>query len=200
MTAAPSPSDAQLVSAILAGETERFAVLVGRHQSSLFRHALTLGLDPDTAADMVQDSLIRAWEQLTDCRDPGRFGIWVSRILRNRCLDHLKQASTRRTTRLHLVMDEDGTGPRGADVLVAPKGSDPEALLDGRALSEAVAEALSSLPSDQAEAFSLKYVEGWDYTEMAQVTGASVSALKMRVHRAREAIRGHLETQGLQIM
>jgi RNA polymerase sigma-70 factor (ECF subfamily) len=49
--------------------------------------------------------------------------------------------------------------------------------------------ALARLPEDQREAFLLKYVEEWSYEEMSRVTGDSVSALKMRVMRAKEELR-----------
>ena len=53
--------------------------------------------------------------------------------------------------------------------------------------------ALSTLPSDQREAFLLKHVEELSYEEIAEITGVSISALKMRVKRACDALRGLLE-------
>lgn len=183
----PSPSDAELVADVLAGRTERFALLVGRHEDTLFRHALSLGMDPDGAADMVQDSMVRAWQSLAECRDPSRFRLWVGRILRNRCLDHLKSASNRYTTSL---ADADDRTVEATDIPT------PETDAERRALYAAVDAALSTLPDDQSEAFVLKHVEGYGYDEIAELTEASVSALKMRVHRARDAIRAHLEANG----
>jgi RNA polymerase sigma-70 factor, ECF subfamily len=134
-----NPPDAEVVAAVLRGESERFAILVQRHQDALFRHAVTLGLDPDAAADMVQDSLVRAWESLAECRDPAHFRIWVGRILRNRCLDHLKRASTRRTTSLHsMVADVQG--------LEDHRTPDPEGEFARRAFHAALDRALLELP------------------------------------------------------
>jgi RNA polymerase sigma-70 factor (ECF subfamily) len=53
--------------------------------------------------------------------------------------------------------------------------------------------ALDSLPAVQREAFLMHYVEGFSYDELAEMLGASVSALKMRVLRAREALAGQLQ-------
>jgi len=190
---AETPPDAEVVAAVLRGQSERFTLLVERYQDALFRHALTLGLDPDAASDMVQDSLVRAWESLAECRDPAHFRIWVGRILRNRCLDHLKRASTRRTTSLHAI---------AADVqgLEDQRTPNPEGEFNRRAVQAALDQALLELPAEQAEAFLLKHVEGHTYGEMADLTGASISALKMRVHRARDTIRASLDARGIQSM
>jgi RNA polymerase sigma-70 factor (ECF subfamily) len=58
-----------------------------------------------------------------------------------------------------------------------------------------VERALHELPATQREAFLLKCVEEWTYEEMAELTGANVSALKMRVSRARDALRTMLSEE-----
>jgi RNA polymerase sigma-70 factor, ECF subfamily len=185
-----APSDADVIASVLGGRTDLFSVLVQRYEDALFRHAQSLGLDPDTSADMVQDALVRAWECLDECREPAHFRIWVGRILRNRCLDHLKRASSRQNTSL----DRLGEGGH-AFASTTAEGADD--VIHRRALSTALDDALAALPRDQAEAFVLKHVEARSYEEMALLTDASVSALKMRVHRARDVIRGHLEAAGI---
>ncbi|TVP46433.1 MAG: RNA polymerase sigma factor [Gemmatimonadales bacterium] len=187
----PDPPDAVVVASVLGGATDHFSILVVRYEDALFRHARSLGLDPDTASDMVQDAMVRAWERLGECRDPVHFRIWVGRILRNRCLDHLKRASSRRNSSL-----EGREGGQGHDLSAAfAEGADD--VLHRQALSAAIDDALAGLPGDQAEAFVLKHVEGLSYEEMGALTGASVSALKMRVHRARDVMRAHLEAAGI---
>jgi RNA polymerase sigma-70 factor, ECF subfamily len=173
------PGDGEVVEAVLNGHKERFAVLVERHQAGLFRHARGLGLDPDTAADMVQETLVRAYERLDSCQDPHRFGFWVSRILRNRCLDHLKSSSQQKRSPLPPNLPT--------------TREDPERQRHAASLGEALESALASLPVEQREGFVLRHVEGHSYQEIAELAGASVSAVKMRVHRAREALREQLE-------
>lgn len=172
-------SDADLVARVLAGEREEYALLVQRHQQALYRHALGMVGQPDAAADLVQDSLVKGYTSLAHCHDPARFGAWVFRILRNRCLDYLKDR--RRQT----VPIQEGTA-------FAPSRDDPEVRLEQSEVREAVTEALAALPEAQREAFLLKHVDGRSYEEMAEMLGASVSALKMRVLRAREALQERL--------
>lgn len=178
-----SPTDADLVRSVLAGRSDAYALLVKRHQGALYRHARAVGLDRDTAEDMVQEALVRAYERLDRCRNPERFGLWLGRILRNRCLDHLKSPSTRRSTAL-------------SDRLRAPD-DDPHQQLQMGSIGEALAAALESLPPEQREVFLLKHVESRSYEEISEMVGASVSALKMRVHRAREFLREKAELAAL---
>jgi RNA polymerase sigma-70 factor (ECF subfamily) len=141
----------------------------------LYRYAMLMMRDHDTASDMVQDAFVRAYTGLAGCRDRGNFRVWIFRMLRNRCLDHLKDPR-RRTVSL----DEAGDLP--------DTGMGPVARVDQLRLREELRKALDGLPDIQREAFLLHYVEGIPYEAMAGMLQASVSALKMRTLRAREAL------------
>jgi RNA polymerase sigma-70 factor (ECF subfamily) len=167
--------DAVLIARVLDGDTEAFGDLVRQHQTPLHRYAVSLVLDHDLAQDMVQDAFVRAYTRLRDCRDPSRFRPWLFQILRNRCLDHLKD-----TRRRHVSLD--------AGALLADGSDAPLAVVERRRLQEDVAQALMRLPAAQREAFLLHYVHDMPYEAMADLLDTSVSALKMRVLRAREAL------------
>ncbi|HYH81539.1 MAG TPA: RNA polymerase sigma factor [Longimicrobium sp.] len=171
----PQHADAELIRRILAGERELYAGLVMRYQDTLFRHAAAMVADRDAAADLVQESFVKAFTRLHTC-EPDRFGAWVFRILRNRCKDWLKNR------RQH-------TTPLLADDHAAPDGDDPVRTLERTELGRVVEAALLRLPAAQREAFLLKHVDGLSYEEMAERLETGVSALKMRVMRAREALQ-----------
>jgi RNA polymerase sigma-70 factor, ECF subfamily len=166
--------DATLVARVLEGDRGAFEILIRKHQGSLFRRARWMGLDTDTAADMVQDTLVKAYTNLGSCRDSNKFGYWLGRILRNRILDFMKSAD-RRSAPLPLS-------------LPATYG-DPELEEARSTLRNLLQEALAALPVEQREAFLMKHGEGLSYEEMAELAETSVSAMKMRVHRAREALQ-----------
>jgi RNA polymerase sigma-70 factor, ECF subfamily len=168
--------DEVLVARVLGGERSAFAPLVRRHQGPLFRHALGMGLDPDAAARVVQDALVDAWESLECCRDPDRFDIWAGRILRNRCLDALKDAAR-----------------RGAPLRVSLSKGRPDLESEEQGARRVRFErALSELPDEQREAFLMKHLEGRTYGDMAALTDESVTTMKIRVHRAREELQAGL--------
>jgi RNA polymerase sigma-70 factor (ECF subfamily) len=170
-----SPDDATVVARVLDGDRQQFAQLVERYQAALYRYAVSMVLDHDIAVDMVQDAFVRAYTSLRSCREHARFRAWLFQTLRNRCLDHLKDAR-----RKNVPLDD--AGP------IADTAEGPDARVERAWLRKEIRQALAALPEAQREAFLMHYVEGVPYEAMAELLDASVSALKMRVLRAREAL------------
>jgi RNA polymerase sigma-70 factor (ECF subfamily) len=101
---------------------------------------------------------------------------WLFKILRNLCLDHLKNIRS-------AALSIDDVSPADLTGRATSAGADERATLN---------DALSRLPVSLREAFLLKHDSGYSYDEIAGMTGANTSAVKMRVHRARETLRGML--------
>lgn len=177
-------TDGDLVARVLAGDRDAYAGLVQRHQERLYRYALGMVGSADDAADLVQDTLVRGYTRLASCDDPDRFAPWAFRILRNRCLDYLKDRRRQNV-------------PLDPEAPFADEREDAELTLARGNVRRDLERALESLPEAQREAFLLKHVEGLSYEEMAEALDASVSALKMRVMRAREALQAQLQGAGL---
>jgi RNA polymerase sigma-70 factor (ECF subfamily) len=167
-------SDEALVRRVLEGDVEAFAGLVAHHRDRGLRFAAAMLGDAADAEEALQDAFVRAYRSLAKCREPAKFGAWFLRILVNRC--RTRAAMRRRRAGL-FVRDE-----AALERAPAAPGDDP-------AWREEIARALARLDPLQREAFLLKHVEGLDYEEMARLTGAGTSALKMRVMRACEHLR-----------
>jgi RNA polymerase sigma-70 factor (ECF subfamily) len=173
-------TDAQVVRDVLSGDRDSYRLLVRRYGNVLHGHALRMTGSADEAADLVQRAFVKGFRKLPRCREPERVGAWLFRILANLCKDHVRS-------------------PRRTDVPVAVvagalrSGSDPASDAEGAEIRTRVWGALEALTPEQREAFVLKHVEGRTYEEIAAVMDLSVTALKMRVHRAREALKGLLE-------
>lgn len=163
--------DAELVLRVLNDDRAAFAELVTRYQGPLYRQGRGMGFDHDVAVDLVQDTFVRAWERLADCRDPAAFRPWLFRVFRNLGLDHLKNL---RQHSIPLSELADGVG------IVDPRSETDDTL------RIAVRSALETVPVLLREAFLLKHDAGYSYEEIAEIVNASPSAVKMRVHRARE--------------
>jgi RNA polymerase sigma-70 factor, ECF subfamily len=170
-----SLDDAAVIRRVLRGDKQQFALLVARYQTGLYRHAVSMVLDHDVASDMVQETLVRAYTHLSTCREHDRFRAWIFQMLRNRCLDHLKDVR-RRNVSLDRALD------------VPDPGEEPVLQMERARLRGEIARALDQLPDAQREAFLMHYVEELPYETMADLLGASVSALKMRVLRARDTL------------
>lgn len=170
-------SDGEAVACVLGGDVECYAVLVERYRKAFGRYATAVCGDPDLAADAMQEAFIRAYDGLAGCREPERFGAWFFRILTNQCRNH------RSRRRAHLPLETIRA--------VAPDRAD-----DGVGAAEtrmAIAAALESLPPEHREAFVLRHVDDRSYAEMAELLGEREDTLRMRVHRARAAVRQRLE-------
>jgi len=179
MDVASAPSDAEVVARVLGGDREAFGLVIRRYEPGLLRYAARMLGSRDAAADAVAEGLVRAYRHLASCRDPARLRTWLYRIVANRCKSHLARRAT-----ADVSLDE------------APPVADPrdtEAAVERAEQLVLVERALRTLSPEKREAFVLKHVEGMSYEEMAAATGERIPTLKMRVHRAREALLQALE-------
>jgi RNA polymerase sigma-70 factor, ECF subfamily len=177
--AAALMNDAELIQCVIDGDGECFQLLVRRHQDSMYRVAYSLVSDSDAAADVVQDAFVRAYVNLARCRERQRFRVWLLATVRNRALDYLKEKR-----REDLSLSSDAVTRRAEEFGARTGGGDEEF-----ALRTALQTALAQLSQPLREAFVLRHVEQLSCEDAASVLGTSVSAVKMRVHRAREQLQ-----------
>jgi RNA polymerase sigma-70 factor (ECF subfamily) len=133
----------------------------------------------DDAEDVLQSVFLRAFRNLGGCSNPARFHAWLFQIVINEC----RTFATRRAQRDERLVHD-------LRVLDTP---DRSAIDESPIDREMIHRAVERLPAEQREAFLLKHVEELEYDEIAELTGASVPALKMRVKRACERLRNLLE-------
>jgi RNA polymerase sigma-70 factor (ECF subfamily) len=163
-------TDAMLVRRVLEGDTAAFTTLVDRHAAACTRFAMRMLGNREDAEDATQESFLRAYRSLGRYEERQAFRTWLFQILVNRC----RTAAVRRQRRQRMFLVDDGAVAM-ASVRPAAESTELRAELN---------RAIESLDPDQREAFLLKHVEQLSYDEIAAITGAGVSALKMRVKRA----------------
>lgn len=173
------PPDEVLVAAVLNGDGEAFRGLVERYQEAYLLYAGRMVSSRAVAEDVVQDSFITAYEKLETCERPERFASWCFHIVRNRCHDHLRSPRSR------------ASDPEDLDTLPADE-EDPADAVERSDLRTALLGAVASLSPLLREAFVLYHEHSLTYPQMAERLGASESALKMRVKRAREELQARL--------
>jgi len=174
--------DASIVAAVLTGNTDAYAVLVNRYRDNYTRFAARMLGSLEDADDALQLSFVRAYRNLSQCRDPDRFGSWLYQIVVNEC----RTLGARRARRERRIVRDNGRMELA--VTQHPSGD--------TALRDEIQYALNRLESAQREAFLLRHVEGLGYDEISEITGVGTSALKMRVKRATERLRTLLEGVG----
>ncbi|MCK4413774.1 MAG: RNA polymerase sigma factor [Candidatus Eisenbacteria sp.] len=174
-------SDDDAIRDVLAGNCAAFAGLVNAYYASCLRLAVHLLGSREDAEEVVQDTFVRAYRGLANYDHRGHFHAWLSSILINRCRTRAVRLSRTRT-----MFRPEGQLPASDET--AASAGDP-------VLRRRLHEALQKLPHRQREAFLLKHVEGWSYSEMKRITRTEISALKMRVKRARAELRRLLGEQ-----
>jgi len=178
--------DDELVAAVRAGDESAFEVLFERHRRSVTRLAYRFFYRRDQVEDIVQESFANAYFALGAYRggQERSFIAWLSRITVRACYDAL-----RRSRRVESVMSElsDEEERSLADKLrFSGKGSDVESLAISRDLADKL---LRRLDPDDRVVLSLLNVAELSVAETAEITGWSVSKVKMRSHRARKSLQ-----------
>jgi RNA polymerase sigma-70 factor (ECF subfamily) len=170
----PRP-DSDIIAAILGGRPEAYAELVDRYRDRCNRFAVRFLGDRDDADEALQSAFLRAFRGLAGFRDSGRFESWLFQIVVNEC----RTLATRRARRAERFVRDDALSVQAT----------VEHAADRAALLAEIQYALDQLEIDQRQAFLLKHVEELSYEEMSEITGAGISALKMRVQRACSHLR-----------
>ena len=168
----------------LAGELEAFNHLVELYQDYL--HAMTIRVvrDRDVAEDAVQEAFLSAYRNLDRFSGPS-FRSWLTRIAINAARDILRRRKRRPADPYPDWEDEAWQPP-------APESERPEQVSLVRQQRAALARAMTGITDDQRTAIILFDVQGYDYQEIAGMTGVSVGTVKSRIHRGRLALRAAL--------
>lgn len=170
-----TPEQMHLVHRALGGDKQAFEILVEPSLDRLYALARAHLGDPDDAADVLQDALLKAYRGLGTFRGTSDVHGWLCRIVRNTVLDEFKKASRRHEEPVEQVPER-------------PDRSLDRAFEDQQ-LGEVVREAVDQL-SDKLKGPLLLYdLEGYDYQEIATMLDLNLGTVKSRLNRARESLR-----------
>lgn len=189
MSNPPDPSqvererESELVARAQKGDRAAFAALVRAHRDEVYTLARRLVGDPHMASDVAQETLIRAWRALPNFRGDSKLSTWLYRVTVNTAWTHKKRAARHRASPI-----DDHTE------IAAPYDADtPEFAGEILELRSRLRNALDRLPAAQREVVVLKDIYGWSHAEIADSMGITVTAAKVRLHRARARLAKDLE-------
>ena len=176
--------DLILVERARAGELDAFNDLVVCYQDQLFALIVRMVPDRDQASDCVQEAFFSAYRNLTGFRG-GSVKSWLHRIAINAAMD-IQRARKRRPVQPYPEFDDESWQPP------AGKEADPVTTALTTERHRVLNAALATITDDQRAAIVLFDVEGYDYGEIATLTGVSLGTVKSRIHRGRLALRDRL--------
>jgi len=171
-------SDGALVDFAVAGNRSAFDILVRRYRSKMLACAArTLGSHADSD-DVVQESLIVAWEKLPTITDRAHVKAWMMRVVHNKSVDRL-----RRSAQLTTTLDDDR---------LASDATSPFAVVEILLQNEALSGALADLPHDQRRAWLMREFSGSSYALIASELGVTVSTVRGLLARSRRKLAQQL--------
>ena len=178
------PDVTGLVRDAQAGSTAAFSELVRLHQDEVFTLAYRLTGDAFTAADVAQEAFVRAWRAVGRFRADARFSTWMHRITVNAAWSERSRQRRRRAESIDDLVHEPAAG-----------GPSTERQAVDAVFGRSLARALLSLPLTLRAVVVLKDVHGWSHGEIAVDLGISVTASKVRLHRARLLLRDRIDRE-----
>ncbi len=181
-------TDAAFVAKARAGDPDAFGVLVERHGRALFRLAFRMTGNEQDAEDVVQESFLRAYRQLSRFDERATFGTWLYRIAANYSLDLVR--SRKRRSQQMVAADSEGDDPVQALPSTDPT---PERFALSAEVGNRVAEAMKELSGTERTAFVLRHFEGMCIEDVSRVLGCQPGAAKHSVFRAVQKLRRALE-------
>ena len=176
--------ETDIIRQCLDGEANSYSVLVDRYKKMVYNVAYRMLGDGDIANDIAQESFIAAYGGLKTFKQDAKFSSWLYSIALNKCRDHM------RLTKENIPIDDISDIRPGS-------GISPEQAAADHQSNDLLQQALNALPAEYREVLVLKHIEELDYQEISAITGAGVSALKVRAHRGREMLRKILEKSGV---
>jgi RNA polymerase sigma-70 factor (ECF subfamily) len=183
-------TDAAAVAQVLAGDRDAFRVLVERHSRSLFRVAFRMTGNENDAEEVVQETFLRAYRNLSRFEQRANFGTWLYRIAIN-CAHDLRRVRQKHDERREPER-EDEEGMERMDTL--PSGDPgPDRVVFSREVQRRVAAAMEGLGQLERAAFVLRHFEGYSIEEIGRTLGLRESATKNSIFRAVQKLRRALE-------
>jgi len=180
-------ADSELVALARSGDKDAFGQLIERYQQMVRRIALGVVGHEEIARELAQEALLQAYLSLDHLRDISRFKSWLYGITLNVCRSYI------RDQKLNPYSLEAMMGGMYRDMLYYPSPViDPETIVEQRELHTIVLQAVQELSPKDRVATLLFYYEQLSMREIAAILDVSVTAVKGRLHRARELLRERL--------
>jgi RNA polymerase sigma-70 factor (ECF subfamily) len=187
--ASETAADSELIRLALAGDREAIRSMMRKYNRRLFRIARSIVRDDTDAEDVLQNAYIRAFTHLREFRGDAALSTWLSRIVMNEALGHLRKPR-------ECTVSLDALSTAGAELIVFPTDggpNDPERAMAQREILRFVERAIDNLPEAFRTVLMARLVEGMSIEETAELLSIKPETVKTRLFRARELLREQID-------
>lgn len=178
----------QLIQDILEGEERHFRVLVDRYAPLVFSIVNRFVDNKNEKEELAQEIFVKSYEKLSSFDGEAKFSTWLYRLAMNHCRDYAK--NIRRQNKNFSELEESHLNKELTHYNL------PDEQIERSQWLGLVKQGLNNITPKYAEAFSLKYEQNMTYKAMAKRLDASVSALKVRVYRAKKELKNFMDQHG----
>jgi RNA polymerase sigma-70 factor (ECF subfamily) len=183
-----SAQESLFVLRLKANEDAAYDELVRTYNASIFHVAFRMLGDTAEASDVVQEIFIKVFRNIGGFKGESALKTWIFRIAFSEILNRLRWWKSRhRSSTVSLDVE-----PNGQEHYVADSGPTPEEILESKEREFAIQQALGKLSSDHRSIIILRDIEGFSYSEIAEVLGVSIGTVKSRLARGREDLKRSL--------
>ncbi len=181
-------TDEALMARVARGGQDAFEVLLKRYGDAVVTFCYAFVRNREVAEDLGQETFLRVYRSAARYKPLAKFTTWLYRIAANLSINELKKGKLRRAVSLDEPTGSDSDGTRIVE-RIASDARQPLTEAEIREAHQLVEKAIEKLPEDQRATIVLVEHHNLSYREVADVLGVTVSAIKMRVKRARETLR-----------
>jgi RNA polymerase sigma-70 factor (ECF subfamily) len=192
-TALAALSDDELVARARANDVAAFEELIGRHEEKIYRLAMRFTRNETDAAEILQETFLSAWRNLSGFEGKAQFASWLYRVAVNAALMLLRSQKRHPQVAVEDVTPEALTEAARDAGPGLNAGTDwsrrPDEQFQSEELRSQIQLAVDQLPESQRSVFLMRDVDGLSTEETAELLGVSLPTVKTRLHRARLALR-----------
>ena len=178
------PSDSEIISLVLKGDHNAYALLVERYKSYVFTLTLRFTKNREDAEEISQDIFVKAYRSLADFKGTAKFSTWLYTIVNTTCITFLRkkrlEVKSLDDERTFEVADNQDSGLRANQV-------------EQKSRLNMVNQAIALLSPDDAEIITLFYKNEQSLEEISQILGVEANTAKVRLHRARTRLKEKME-------
>jgi len=175
-------NELEIIEEIKQGKSEYFKELVDKYKNMVFNICFGFVKNKEDAEDITQEVFFTIYKNIKDFKFESKISTWIYRIAVNRSLNHIRKRKLSRIFNKISLREE--SEDREAEIPAAQDSSADFKVIT-REKKNIMSKALNGLPSNQRTAFTLYNIEGFNYEEIAEIMGCSISAVESRIHRAK---------------
>ncbi len=180
--------DAVLLDGLRRGDDHAFTTLVRQHGGRMLATARRFLRDDDEAQDAVQEAFVSAARAIGGFAGDSKLSTWLHRVVVNTALMRLRSRRRRREEPIDDLLPRFDADGYHADAVVGWE-TPSDVLLERRQTREIVRRCIDQLPEQYRTVIMLRDIEEMDTEETAHSIGSTPNAVKVRLHRARQALR-----------